>query len=125
VPADGGRSSWAVSLVRNPGGVAARQVLAGREGGRHGYRPRVWSARGLLHVWDAAATDAIVQATSDEAWRVREMVARHAVARAADVTDRLGQDPVPRVRAMVSRALASVAGAAAPSRAGDAGPGDP
>jgi hypothetical protein len=88
------------------GGEAAGQVLDGFEGGRSGYWPRVWAARGLLHAWDdhaaetdaatdaatdattdaatgetteeatGEATDAIIGALSDRAWRVREMAAK-------------------------------------------------
>ena len=72
-------------LVLTLGGEPAGYVLSGGEGGKEGYWPRVWGARGLLHAWDDAATDAIIHATTDEAWRVREMagkvIARHAPAR--------------------------------------------
>jgi hypothetical protein len=50
------------------GGTHARTVLAGAEGGLEGYWPQVWAARGLLHVWDARATAAIVVATTSDAW---------------------------------------------------------
>jgi hypothetical protein len=90
-------------------GPAARQVLDGREGGPHGYWPRVWAARGLLYVWDDAATPAIVDATNDESWRVREMaakvIARHQVDDGLAAVVRLQQDPVPRVRAAAARAI--------------------
>jgi HEAT repeat protein len=85
------------------GGPAAEGVLIGREGGRGGYWPRVWAARGLLHVWDDMATPAIIKATADESWRVREMaakvIARHGVGDALDSVVRLRDDPVARVRA--------------------------
>jgi HEAT repeat protein len=105
------------ALVRALGGAAAGLVLAGREGGQNGYWPRVWAARGLLHAWDDAATPAIVLATADEHWRVREMaakvIARHRVAGAFDEVMALRGDPVPRVRAAAERAavLLSAAGA--------------
>src|SRR5579872_4992128 len=57
-------------------GPAALTVLDGRAGGRTGYWPRVWAARGLLHAWDDSATRAVVHGASDESWRVREMVAK-------------------------------------------------
>jgi hypothetical protein len=41
-------------------GPAALSVLDGHEGGRVGYWPRVWAARGLLHAWDDSASGAVV-----------------------------------------------------------------
>ncbi|MGA2210443.1 MAG: HEAT repeat domain-containing protein [Acidimicrobiales bacterium] len=68
-----------------------------------------WAARGLLHNWDDEATPAIVRATTDEAWRVREMaakvIARHQVGEAFDAVAGLRDDPVPRVRAAAQRAV--------------------
>jgi hypothetical protein len=64
------------TMISVLGGDGARYVLDGGEGGRNGYWPRVWAARGLLHAWDPAATAAITAATRDEAWRVREMAAK-------------------------------------------------
>ena len=91
------------------GGEPARYVLDGGEGGRTGYWPRVWGARGLLHAWDPAATPAIIGATRDEAWRVREMAARviawHQVGDALDAVAALRADKVARVRAAASRAV--------------------
>jgi hypothetical protein len=122
-------------LIAVLGGEAAGQVLDGGEGGRSGYWPRVWAARGLLHAWDdhaaetgagtAAATgaepgattdeatdratDAIIGALGDHAWRVREMaakvVARHRVGRALDAVAALRDDPVSRVRVAAERAV--------------------
>jgi hypothetical protein len=131
-------------LIAALGGEAAGHVLDGGEGGRSGYWPRVWAARGLLHAWDDdhtakteatetaaeteaaeteaaeteaaeteaevdAATDAIIGALGDHAWRVREMaakvVARHRVGRALDAIAALRMDPVPRVRAAAERAV--------------------
>ncbi|HVA85608.1 MAG TPA: hypothetical protein VNF73_04720 [Candidatus Saccharimonadales bacterium] len=97
------------ALIVALGGPHAEQVLAGAEGGKSGYWPRVWAARGLLHVWNPAATIAIADATTDEAWRVREMAAK--VIAAHQVGDALGpvvdlrEDPVPRVRAAADRAV--------------------
>src|SRR5271170_7301265 len=75
-------------FLRVIGGPSAELVLEGREGGIDGYWPRVWAARGLLHLWDDAATDAIIEATTHTSWRVREMsakvVARHHVMPAID-----------------------------------------
>jgi len=91
------------------GGESAAAVLAGAEGGVDGYWPRVWAARGLLHVWSDDATDAIIDATSDRAWRVREMaakvIARHRVLEALDRVIELIRDENHRVRAAGERAL--------------------
>ncbi len=88
----------------------AANVLAGREGGRNGYWPRVWAARGLLYVWDDRATAAIIAATADEHWRVREMaakvIARHRLGDGLDAAAALRADAVPRVRAAAQRAVA-------------------
>ena len=45
------------------GGDSAPEVLDGGAGGRSGYWPRVWAARGLLYQWDPAAAQAIIGAT--------------------------------------------------------------
>ena len=37
------------------------------------YWVRTWGARGLLHVWDDAATGAVVAGLDDEEWRPAEM----------------------------------------------------
>ena len=94
-------------------GPGARTVLEGRAGGTGGYWPRVWAARGLLHVWDDGATTAIIGATSHESWRVREMaakvIARHGVLAAIDVVVTLMDDENARVRSAASRAFAHIA----------------
>ena len=90
-------------------GPAAEGVLDGQAGGKAGYWPRVWAARGLLHAWDDRATAAIIQATTDDAWRVREMaakvIARHRVGSAFAAVAELRSDPVHRVRAAAERAV--------------------
>jgi HEAT repeat protein len=95
--------------VRTLGGEPAEYVLNGGEGGKEGYWPRVWGARGLLHAWDDAATDAIIHATADEAWRVREMagkvIARHRVGAAFAAITELRTDKIARVRAAAERAV--------------------
>src|ERR1700686_1703553 len=63
---------------------AARPILDERAGGRTGYWPRVWAARGLLHVWDDRATRSIIRAALDESWRVREKVAQIVAAHRVD-----------------------------------------
>jgi HEAT repeat protein len=100
-------------FLRVIGGPMAEVVLEGRVGGLDGYWPRVWAARGLLHVWDDVATDAIIEATTHESWRVREMaakvIAQHNVMPAIDAVVALLDDENARVRAAASRALRSVA----------------
>jgi hypothetical protein len=108
-------------LITVLGGDAAARVLDGGDGGRSGYWPRVWAARGLLHAWDDhparadpdpaddAATAALVRAMSDPAWRVREMaakvVAAHRIGAALDPVAALRDDAIPRVRAAAERAV--------------------
>jgi len=98
------------ALVLALGGAAARYVLGGGEGGKQGHWPRIWAARGLLYVWEDRAAPAIVAATADDAWRVREMaakvIARHRVDDALEAVTGLRGDQVPRVRAAADRALA-------------------
>jgi hypothetical protein len=99
------------------GGESARYVLDGDAGGKAGYWPRVWGARGLLYRWDAAATAAVIGATHDEAWRVREMaakvIARHEVGDALNAVAALRADEVARVRAAASRAVTVLTAAGA------------
>jgi hypothetical protein len=95
------------------GGPSAEYVLSGREGGKSGYWPRVWAARGLLYVWNDDATPAVVRATTDQAWRVREMaakvIARHGLGGALSPVAGLRGDPVARVRAAAERAVERLA----------------
>jgi HEAT repeat protein len=76
------------------------------------YWVRSWGARGLLHVWDDRATDAIVAGLGDEHWRPAEMclkvVTRHEVAGAGDGAELLLKHALPRVRIQALRALAVV-----------------
>ncbi len=78
----------------------------------HDYWVRTWGARGLLHVWDDAATDAIVEGLGDDHWRPAEMclkvTARHQVAGAGDAAAVLAGHELPRVRSQAMRALAAV-----------------
>jgi hypothetical protein len=102
-------------FLRVLAGPAAESVLDGRDGGLDGYWPRVWAARGLLHVWDDVATPAIVTATTHDAWRVREMsakvIARHHVRPAIDAVITLLDDDSARVRVAARRAFDAVADA--------------
>ncbi len=78
----------------------------------HDYWVRTWGARGLLHVWDDAATDAIVEGLGDDHWRPAEMclkvTARHQVSGAGDAAAELAGHELPRVRGQAMRALAAV-----------------
>jgi hypothetical protein len=104
-----GRPGVDDALLLALGGPAAQSVLGGQAGGRTGYWPRVWAARGLLHAWDDAATAVIIQATADDAWRVREMaakvIARHRVGAAFAAVAALRHDANQRVRAAGERAV--------------------
>jgi len=99
-------------LVLALGGGPAEYVLEGYEGGKQGYWPRVWAARGLLHAWDDRATAAIIRAAADDAWRVREMaakvVARYRIDDALYAMVDLRNDKVPRVRAAAGRAVGAL-----------------
>jgi HEAT repeat protein len=103
------------ALIIALAGPAAEFVLSGREGGRGGYWPRVWAARGLLHAWGPSAGPAIARATADESWRVREMaakvVARHQVEDALTEVAAMLDDPVRRVRTAAERALIALSAA--------------
>src|SRR5258708_16375165 len=60
------------ALVVALGGPGAELVLSGREGGKSGYWPPVWAARGLLYAWPDGAGPALARATTDAYWQVRE-----------------------------------------------------
>ena len=96
-------------LIVALGAEHGQNVLIGYNYGKGGYWPRVWAARGLLHAWDSAATGAIIHATADDAWRVREMaakvIARYRVGDALEAVAALRTDAVPRVRAAADRAV--------------------
>ena len=76
------------------------------------YWPRVWAARGLLHVYGPQAAAAVVDGLDDEAWRVRELCAKVVRAQelgaAAEALRRRTADEVPRVRVAAVRGLARV-----------------
>jgi hypothetical protein len=97
------------ALIVALGGLNAQAVLHDGPLQRNQYWRRVWGARGLLHAWDGRAESAVVEAMTDEHWRVREMaakvVARHKVGAALDAVAALRGDPVPRVRAAAERAV--------------------
>ena len=93
-------------LITVLGGPTARWALEGERADWY----RVWAMRGLLWAWEDGALPAVLLALGDEAWRVREMaakvVARHLVGDALDTVATLRDDPVPRVRAAATRAVA-------------------
>jgi HEAT repeat protein len=72
----------------------------------------VWALRGLLWLWDDTATQAVIGALSDDAWRVREMAAkvaaRHVLDDALDCLLTLQADPVVRVREAAARAVRNI-----------------
>lgn len=76
------------------------------------YWVRTWGARGLLHVWDDLATDAVVTGLRDEHYRPAEMClkvsAQHEVAGAGPGALALVSHELPRVRVQALRALGVV-----------------
>jgi HEAT repeat protein len=96
------------------GGRTTRWALED-DGRRHWFR--IWGARGLLWAWEESALDAIIAATTDEAWRVRELaakvIARHLVGDALPAVVPLQRDPIPRVRAAAIRAVTRITQAGA------------
>jgi hypothetical protein len=107
-------------LIIALGGPAAQIVLHDGPRQRKQYWRRVWAARGLLHAWGARAEGAIIAATADEHWRVREMaakvIARHSVDAGLEAVAELRTDPVPRVRAAAERATVLLTAGGRPNR---------
>lgn len=116
-----GEAEVATRAVALVGGYNAGNDFLLYVGGRHAqgildgapvlYWPELWGVRALLYVWDAAATDAVKAALTNQAWRVREMATRVAAARTLEVTPALVEllsDEVARVRAASARALGAV-----------------
>ena len=99
-----------IALILALGGPHARRVQDGDPRSGRQYWLRVWGTRGLLWAWDDAALDTIVIALGDPAWRVRELaakvVARHQLGDTLPAVLDLRDDPVPRVRAAATRAIA-------------------
>jgi hypothetical protein len=102
-------------LIVALGGPPAAWVKTGDAGGP-AYWFRVWGARGLLYAWDDKASDTVIAALDDEAWRVREMackvVAHHRVRKATEKIRQLEEDSRPRVREAAARALMRLTGPA-------------
>jgi len=73
--------------------------------------------QGLLYAWDDRATEAVIAATADDAWRLREMAAkaaaRHLVGEAFDAITQLRNDRVKRVREAAERTLRTLVDARA------------
>jgi hypothetical protein len=76
------------------------------------YWVRTWGARGLLHCWADAATDAVVAGLADEHYRPAEMClkvcAAHDVAGSGPGAAALAGHELPRVRATAVRTLGVV-----------------
>ncbi len=76
------------------------------------YWVRTWGARGLLHCWHDAATDAVVAGLGDDHYRPAEMclkvAAKHDVAGAGPGAAALARHELPRVRANAVRTLGVV-----------------
>ena len=76
------------------------------------YWVRTWGARGLLHCWHDAASDAVVTGLSDAHHRPAEMclkvAAKHDVAGAGPGAAVLARHELPRVRANAVRTLGVV-----------------
>jgi hypothetical protein len=104
-------------LILALGGLPGAAVLDGYNGGRSGCWPRVWAARALLYAWDDDAISAVMAATEDDAWRVREMaakvIAHQKLGDALQAVAKLRTDPVPRVRDAGERAVRVLAEARA------------
>ena len=103
------RGETDLHLLQSVAGAGANKYFDGREH-EDTYWFRVWALRTLLWAWDDRAALAVRAATTDEAWRVREMaakvVARRLVTEAGPAVAALRDDPVPRVRAAAERATA-------------------
>lgn len=96
-------------LIVALGGPPAQNLLDSGIPDHLRYWVRVWAARGLLWVWDDSAESALIEATRDEHWRVRELAAkvaaRHVVVAALPAIRMLLDDRVQRVRGAAHRAI--------------------
>ncbi|MEF2978031.1 HEAT repeat domain-containing protein [Subtercola sp. YIM 133946] len=95
-------------FLRVVGGSHADGILGGAPAL---YWPELWGARALLYVWHESAAPVVVQALTNQSWRVREMSAKVCAARAVGTPKdlaRLTTDEHARVRSAAARALAAV-----------------
>jgi hypothetical protein len=96
-------------LILALGGRPARWAAGFDEPPGPAYWLRVWAARGLLWAWHDKAVPSVLEALTDDAWRVREMavrvVIRHHVGDALPIVKRLQKDPNARVRRAAERAV--------------------
>lgn len=99
---------WRLVLWHIGNGHAAR-LSADSSGVRLAYWPRVWAARSLSYLGDAAAGPKLIEALSDDHWRVRmtaaQTLGRLKVADSLDVLVELLGDQHERVRAAAVTAL--------------------
>jgi HEAT repeat protein len=99
-------------LILALGGRPARWAAGFDEPAGPAYWLRVWAARGLLWAWNDNAKRSVLNALTDEAWRVREMairvVIRHHVREAVPIVERLRSDSNARVRTAAERAVAQL-----------------
>lgn len=101
-------------LIYALGGPPARWAVNGGVSGP-AYWLKVWAARGLLYEYDATAAPTIMNALSDEQWRVREMAAkvcgRQRIEEALPQLSGLAHDLRPRVQRAAERAVARITNA--------------
>lgn len=94
-------------LIYALGGPPARWATTGGTSGPT-YWLRVWAARGLLYAYDQSAAKPIMNALSDDQWRVREMAAkvcgRQRIEDALPQLSELAHDPRARVQRAAERA---------------------
>ncbi|MBE1491155.1 hypothetical protein [Plantactinospora soyae] len=106
-----------VALIVALGGPHARRLLADHPATDQRYWLRVWAARGLLWAWDDNGLDGVRMALRDPQWRVREMaakvVARQLLGDLLPAVAKLRGDPVLRVHAAATRAVAMLTSAGA------------
>lgn len=100
--------AWCGELVRGADSRHPLAFLGGAEGWPDHWR-REWGVRGLRYAWGDDADATVLLALGDDHGRVRAMAVAVAVARGVDealpAVEALRDDPVPRVRAAVDRAL--------------------
>jgi hypothetical protein len=97
------------SVHPDAGGLTAGEAAWTPADPVNAYWVRVWAARAFLYVWRDDVVEALIQAAGDEAWRVREHVARITAKRElGSVVPHLLpmlEHELPRVRAAAVRAI--------------------